>query len=176
MDSPFVFEVIHSVEVPSEISAQGRAEITEQLERLEFIVPDDWDWRWMNKSGALTKRLEKAFKEKGRTVPAPINQMIGELAQMHSLDSTTYHLRYTRDLNWLQGEFGDETSCFFGGRSDTWTTLRKYNVHAVQFFGKIEDEFVGIGRCFGYEIQPNLHALFNAYGRLYPDERNVKVQ
>lgn len=174
MQSPFVFEVIHEVTVPDEISAQGREEIIEVLNRHKITIPDDWNWRWMAKTGSFTKRLEKEAKTQNRPLPDKINALIGEIAQTHSVDPMTYYLRYTRTLDWKAGDFGDDQSCFFGGKIETFDIFRHYGVHAVQFFAKQEDEsYLGLGRCFGYELEPNIHVLFNAYGRLFPGEEGT---
>ena len=179
MQSPFVFEVIHEVPVPAEISPQGQEDIIEVLGRYKIVVPDDWTWKWMTKNGALTKRIEKEAKSQNRPLPEKVNKLVGEIAQMHSLDDTIYYLRYTRNLDWEAGDYGDDQSCFFGGKIETFDIFRHHGVHAVQFFSKTKDEFTGedgftgIGRCFGYELEPNIHVLFNAYGRLFEEESST---
>lgn len=136
-------------------------------------LPQDWDWRWMVQKGPiagnLTKRIGKYyFREHSLDVDKMVLEGLGNTARPHKARTGgTYYLDFTDTIDWNAGKFGDDGSCFWGGRSIAKSILVENGALAVRFYNKLDNgNFSGWGRawvipCYPY---PESMVIFNGYG------------
>jgi len=124
--------------------------------------------QWLVTKGVITgtfpKRIAKYFKQKNISLDSKILGKIGDLAKNSAnIDTEKYYIDITNDFNWRDGDFGDDGSCFWGGRSGARKLLKENGGYALRYYEKIDDNFRGMGRCWFYPINNENIVIFNQY-------------
>jgi hypothetical protein len=100
-------------------------EITDLVNSLSSEPTQEWDWRWQNRKGNLTKRLVKLFKRAWNISIDPCDVAeIGNIARAHS-EGVKYSFELTRDLNRPAHQFYHSDSCW-------WTCHAESRCYAKQ--------------------------------------------
>ena len=151
-----------------------------------------WDWSWIatqedpkrkretlingqkqfvpvKYSGGLTGRLSKFLMENTtiKMTAAEISEL-GNCLRLHGFTKEAkgadVTVKFTHDLDWVRGDFGDPNSCFWSERHDCRDLLIETGAMAMQFFSL---SGLGIGRCWVVEPvpYPQHYAIFNGYWR-----------
>lgn len=144
-------------------------------------MPDDWCWKNTveNKkieadakygTGKFAKRY-RAFvlKTINLALPPKFVEELGQIAGRYSDQSTGSVLRFVHKFDWEAGDFGDPTSCFWGGRESAREMLQSNGAWAVQLF---RPESIATGKPMGYGrawVVPDypvdgVMTMFNGYG------------
>jgi len=147
------------------------------------FTKDQWgDWEsngcpWViNKStyaGTLPKRVARILKKNGYKFTAQEIAEFGERARRFVDEGTPVYLDRTTSIDWGDGDFGDEGSCYWGTNSGArdalmadgggafrvWIEGEGYHYHRIWHHG-----FKGVGRVW-YVVRNNRLVLWNAYGR-----------
>lgn len=89
----------------------------------------------------------------------------------------SFFVKFTRDLNWKKGTYGDSNSCWFGTKSGARKMVLSHNGFAVQVHLDNSSRSP-YGRCWGVVMEPKSHStwfqdidykdtivLFNGYTR-----------
>lgn len=142
-----------------------------------------FSWNWETKqhslSGTLPKRLSKLFYEvKGMKMPPEMLTQIGNLAARSLLRADNLVVDFTRQLDWGNGDFGDDGSCYWGDHWMCRGTIEYAGGGAMRYYRHevLEDEiakrqvniYSGLGRAWMVPDVPEKGsaAFFNVYGRL----------
>lgn len=133
-------------------------------------LPDDWAWVWIVKDkkhphgvGKFTTRLEKYIKKTmSLKCPDKFMENIGTLARDNSSEDISFYFDFVDRIDWDDGDFGDDDSCWWGSYSDAPDTLIDNGGLAVRFFTDAKQD-IGIGRAW---LAPysDMYVLFNGYG------------
>ena len=133
-------------------------------------LPISWVWQWQVTGkgeyvGSFTKRVSKYYwKEYKLKCPTVFLQTIGNMAKQHSQGNDTYHFDIVDSINWQDGDFGDDGSCYWGNHSNARAMLTDNGGLAIRFFDG-QDSDRGIGRAWLVPIaDDNAYILFNGYG------------
>lgn len=118
--------------------ASGSSRITASMVAAAF--PDDWDWNWIAIQGAyrgkLTTRINKLIRSELRFKMSSARiDRIGDTLQKNMNSAKNYIFDFTQELNWIDGDFGDEGSCFWGG-GPTRAYMRANDFWAIRFYRK----------------------------------------
>lgn len=154
--------------------------------------------------GRFTTRLSKYLYEERRVKLTPeLRAQVGNFYAAYQTDLTGAYLEVDKTFDWDAGEFGDSSSCFWGGRKVVLDMFKEHPMfYALKFYGiptgrakkAIErdggndDDLGGIGRCWAANNFPygDMITLFNAYGlsmteiitlltTLYPELSSRKI-
>jgi hypothetical protein len=117
------------------------------LEQLILDVGLDW----VNKRGTFPKRLSRAIKMAYGLNLDPISMSkIGTKAAEFCDKTKDFYLDFTDDLTWSAGDFGDEGSCYWGGRKYARHMLMQKGCHAMRFWAiSALDHANNKKRCIG---------------------------
>ncbi len=104
-------------------------------------LPTNWQWVWEGEDGpnecqgTLPKRL-RAYMARtyNHKLSDDLLQTIGTLAHSFTEDTNIYYVDVTSKINWRSGEFGDEGSCFWGGRSAARNILTFQGAFAIRLY------------------------------------------
>lgn len=135
------------------------------------LLPHDWNWSVVVQSGEwrgkIAVRIKNYYwKTYGIEIPDSIVAEIGTLASRYIERSSEYLLKFVFKIDWNAGDFGDDVSCFWGGRSSAKNIITSNGGGAIQFFDPEKPER-GIGRCWFAPETPKsgMITIFNGYGR-----------
>lgn len=122
-------------------------------------------WVWKTKEGKLPKRIAKAYHKAQIKLDAKVVTELGNLAKRYSVTQSEYLVDFSERIDWEDGDFGDDGSCFWGDRSEALNLITTNGGFAMRFWGENEGELYGAGRCWIIP-QNDLLFMFNAYGDL----------
>lgn len=134
-------------------------------------LPLDWPFIWLINQGeyrgTFPKRVRSYYhKAHGLNCPDSFITEIGNLARRYSETTSAYHFEFVNRFDWQAGDFGDDSSCFWGNRAGALAMLSSNGAWAICFY---DDKDYGIGRAWVYMIETNLYVVFNGYG-FYSDD------
>lgn len=151
------------------VSEQGKDEILRYLYDKGFDSPGKilWDagieWVWKTKRGTLPKRIRAAMVSAGCKLAPEFLADIGNIAYRNAERCSHHIFDFTQDFDWDDGDFGDEGSCFWGGREAARTEmLPSLNAYAVRFY-RPDDEERGCARAWIVPVCEDYIILFNPY-------------
>lgn len=77
--------------------------------------------------------------------------------------SCNYPVKFeiTKNLVWTPGDFGDGTSCYFGGKAAARQMMFNHGAFIIKFYNMNDDK---LGRCLGY-LDGDVLILWNGYYR-----------
>lgn len=160
---------IHYQDIDGGISSYGIERIINLLSNhisRTFKVVDNIEWTWKTSRGTLPKRIASYVKKEfGIKLSTEVITKIGNYAA----DNTNKGKSYIFEVDnlksgfWDAGDFGDDGSCFWGGRSMVKELLQDYDFYAIKFYETAENQCCGIGRCWAKPIK-NGFVIFNTYG------------
>jgi hypothetical protein len=133
------------------------------LKRYGVTLPADFDWTWKALRGKLPKRIERHIANETEIDITPdLSRCIMEIGNSVSdciPPDEVVEFRFTDQLNWKNGDYGDPNSCFWGGSVASRGVLRDNGARAVQFLRGDK----GYARCWliDHEDWP---LIFNGYG------------
>lgn len=165
------FNQLYTFTLESRITGQGFSSLLSLLSRTqgEWLndlrvlppLPFDFDYSWVNSDGKITKRISKFyFQNHGIKLPESLLSAIGNTIKTHTLQNETYYFDFTKDFDWVDGDFGDEGSCYWGSNDQARDMLYDNDASAIRFFDK--DNY-GIGRAWIYNTG-KFWVLWNGYG------------
>lgn len=135
-------------------------------------LPDNWMWEWVVQkgeySGTFPRRYARyAYKIHSLNVDSRYLELLGNVYNSHASKVAEYFFDFDRTCDWAAGTFGDEGSCFWGGRNDARSIIRDNGGGAVRFFTTAKGS-KGIARAWIAPGFPNPEdlILFNAYGTM----------
>jgi hypothetical protein len=129
-------------------------------------LPEDWAWVWVVTEkqeyvGTFPKRIAKYFRNaQNLKCPPEFLTELGNIARSHSADAISYHFEFVNQIDWEDGDYGDNGSCWWGQYAAARETLTSNGGHAIRFY---DDNDEGMGRAW---IVPmgDVFFLFNGYG------------
>lgn len=130
-------------------------------------LPDNWIWTWIVQrgeyAGTFPKRVAKfLWKKANLHCPESFLSELGNIARRHSSEARTYYIDFAGSIDWQDGDFGDEGSCYWGDNEAAQGILEENGAFAIRFYS--DDTFEnGIGRAWIYERRNNF-VLWNGYG------------
>jgi hypothetical protein len=129
-------------------------------------LPDNWEWVWVLPSGeyrgTMPKRVAQYYyKAHSLKVPSGLLSEIGNIARAHSADPVLYDFEIVDSFDWYAGQFGDVSSCFWGGRSGAREMIANNGGRAIRFYQSGTQ--IGMARAWLVPVQA-VHILFNGYG------------
>ncbi len=133
-----------------------------------YSLPYDWDWVWKVEDGdyrgTFPKRVGKYYyKQFQLKAPDSFLAHIGNIAREHSETEAHYDFEFVDDFNWQSGDFGDDDSCFWGGRTQARKIMRENGTIAIRFYQNDE----GKARAWVYPQEDDgTFIVFNGYGFL----------
>jgi hypothetical protein len=166
------FDEIKEITLPTGvISATGIHEIERNIleNRLPYL-PDDWKWvaKTTGKGeyvGTFCKRLSKYYHQQYKIkLTSSFLGKIGSIVGQHAPSSTKYRIDITDTFNWIDGDYGDEGSCYWGGRSIAREVMQDQGCFAIRFYDEDDN---GIGRAWIAPIEGDKeehYIVFNSYG------------
>lgn len=163
-------EVITHTVVGGTISEWGRTKINSHLNFSCGMpsLPDDWEWKpkvsdkeHKYGAGKFAKRVQRYYYQTCNTkIPAKNLEHIGQVAQDNLVLSNLYEFDFTEHIDWDDGDFDDEGSCFWGTNAGAKQMIQD-NGLAIRFFAGKE----GIGRAWiGSNGIDDSIVVFNGYG------------
>jgi len=148
------------------ISNTGLREITRYLRIQELPdLPADWRWEWLVMKGSgyrgkFAKRVGQFYRtEHGIEVNDGVLQTVGNLARMHMELGSSYCFEFRETVDWQDGEFSDDGSCFWGSYTGA-RLMVDANGFAVCFF----NDGKGLGRAWLAPLNNDCYIVFNGYG------------
>ncbi len=85
----------------------------------------DLDHQWVTREGNFTRRLSRLlFKVHGIKLPAGVLSEVGNVARMHSSETSAWHIEFTRDLNHDAAAFYHAESCWWTDHADSRCALK----------------------------------------------------
>lgn len=165
------FELI----LPSMVSMQAMNEVWQYVARkrgFEFDVPAPHavGMEWMNKLGTFPKRYARlTYMQTGRRFTPEQLAHIGQLARRSCNGATTAAVSadFTTRIDWCDGDFGDNESCFWGSKSNGREALERATGFEALRLYKSPGSTEGIGRVWTVKRKvgtTNMRFMFNAYG------------
>lgn len=151
------------------ISDAGQGEVSRFISthHLRNVVDS---WHWVTKDGKFPKRFANAlYRDYSIKIDPQLLEQLGNLAAKYVVRST-YHVDFTRKLDWAAGAFGDSGSCFWGGRRSARTIMQDNSVMAVRLYRCTSyGTYNGYARAWMVDVSRKLkcheaYVLFNAYG------------
>jgi len=172
-----IFEI--SLPTGGMISNNGQYEIQREIcNYIARILPDApsykrylppyWDWHAKvggrgEYVGSFCKRAAKYYyQEHGIKFDSDFLGRIGGLVGENTTHHKDYIFDYDDRLDWQDGDFGDDGSCFWSCHKSARFALRDYGAYAIRFY---EGGYYrqGIGRAW-IVPQDDKYFCFNAYG------------
>lgn len=111
-------------------------------------LPEDWSWEWFIHKGIYagnfgTRVGKYYYRVHKRNLEDNHKTWINNRAKRGTMmDELTFD--FTNEFNWRDGEFGDDGSCFWGGRAGAKEMILSANGFAFRVF----KSNVGHGRCW----------------------------
>jgi hypothetical protein len=134
------------------------------------VLPDDWDWVWnvterKEYTGRFPRRARNYyFKTYKLKCPDKFIEQIGNAAREHSENRTQYSFEFVDRLDWEEGDFGDDGSCFWDDNQGARRMLEDNGAIAVRFYDPDKTD-TGIARAWMYPMEAEgIYLLFNGYG------------
>lgn len=126
-----------------------------------YLVLQNIGEDWITKKGKLPKRLQKYLK-KAFDISIP-NELMGIIGDelTNFLVTEEIFVQVTRKIDWKDGEFGDDNSCFWGERFGAKALIELNGGGALKFYLNEEKA----GRCLFLPYENGI-VFFNIYGRL----------
>jgi hypothetical protein len=152
-----------------DVSPEARREISNLLGRQYGFSPDyTFDWRIVNKEGKLPKRIKSWMYKSGKSkVSDRIIEHIGNTAYESRFWKDEFDFRFTNDIDWQQGDFGDHDSCYWGTKEYMLDDLRRNeSVYSIKIYNDgIHLDSNGWGRAILLLDFPKVGAVtaINAY-------------
>lgn len=120
-------------------------------------------WRWLQESGEFKGTFPKryasfAYKMFNIRLNSATLEELGNRAKASLIPGSEYDIKFTRDLDWENGTFGDGSSCFWGGRISARDIIKENNGFGVLFFNDGP-----VSRCWGGFTKNNQLVIFNGY-------------
>lgn len=165
--------VVHSIEAhDGYVPPVVRKQVQGYLESIGApALPRDFEWTWVNPNGKLTRRISSFYwREYRHEIYDWQLEKIGNLVGNSRVRHSEMFMRFTDNLDWQAGDFGDSGSCFWGGSKEARTMLRENGAWAVQFFSykplTKRSRSNGLARAWAVPNTPRDDQLliFNAYG------------
>jgi hypothetical protein len=124
-------------------------------------LPADFDWVWMTGAGSFPKRVSKHYYQTiGVKLPAWFKSQLGNIAKSHSTREFVYRFDFVNRFNWIDGDFGDSGSCYWGSNASAREMLEDNDALAMRFF---HDDGRGRGWAWLVEVD-DAYIVFNGYG------------
>lgn len=146
-------------------------EVQQVVESLERV--------WQAKQGNWTRRLSKAFYEKGVKLNPGVLAKAGTTVKAHAGGNTNkWFVEFTRDLNQPPGNFYHEDSCWWGGENQSLCALKHWGGLGMRSY---EDETARrdypTGRAWVQPLDKDMrptadvegahaYVVYNGYGEL----------
>jgi hypothetical protein len=127
------------------------------------VVPDEpppWEdgWQPVSKKGKIAKRVSKWMHEQGVSLMPSDVSWLGNIAA-NAITPAGTRIEITDRFDWNPGDFGDEDSCFFGGRRKSWGILHALGGRAAKIYPPDRKP----GRCLILDWEDKPY-IFNFYG------------
>jgi hypothetical protein len=111
--------------------------------------------------GTFPKRVSKFYWQQSKIkTPQSFMQALGNLARQHSSDAISYSFDFTDSIDWQDGDYGDENSCYWGDHAPARKMLEDNNALAIRFYSGDK----GIGRAWVAQLSDKRYIVFNGYG------------
>ncbi len=124
-------------------------------------LPPDFEFLWVTTDGKFTKRVSKYYFETfGIKLPDDVISAIGNLAREHSSVAVTYRFQIVDKIEWQDGDFGDDGSCYWSVRAAAKDMITDNGGYAICFF---KEDGGGIGRAWLYNTG-DFWVIWNGYG------------
>lgn len=129
-------------------------------------LPENWNYQWVVTGrgeyvGTFPKRVSKYYWQKYQLrCPNIFVAELGQIARRNSADKSSYVIDFTDRLDWKAGDYGDSSSCLWGGYAHGREIMQENGVMAVRFY---DNEGDGYGRAWLYQWD-ELWVLWNGYG------------
>lgn len=125
---------------------------------------DDFDTSWLVTKGEITgtfpKRVARLAAKDGRKIPSAVLQRIGDIARTHTIAAKEVLLDFDLHLDWNDGDFGDEGSCYWGERAGARNMIIDHKGGAIRLWDR---DLYGKGRCW-FAPHDGGYVLWNSYG------------
>lgn len=158
-------------------AARGLTEANERADLYAFSWEvDEIGSEWQTRQGNFTKRLSRAaHKFKGLKISPELLTAIGNVARDNSLGAD-FDVEVTRNLNLPAEDFCHESSCWWGGYSESRCTLKSNGGFGLRDFGRygpqgrawvmpLKDRDGQLDVTFDAE-HADAFVVFNGYGTL----------
>lgn len=150
----------YTLQITEQISDAGVIAILKLVQENYPPMPSDWDWTWLTREGKLPKRIASHyFKTHSIKLPAELVAQIGNIARGNLVPGESYSFDFTAAIDWEEGDFGDDGSCYWGDRSAARDMLMDNGAIAIRFW---ENDF-GMGRAWLFDTG-DFWVLWNGYG------------
>jgi hypothetical protein len=129
----------------------------------------------VNKKGRILKRFANWIKsEHGVKLSDSMLGIIGDVLQRHLSDAEhTYFYDFTDSIDWNDGQFGKDESCWWGGYKESKDVYTSNGGWGMRFYQDAnQDDDNGIGRTWIYPHNGMLLG-FNSYGVSRPQTSKV---
>jgi hypothetical protein len=132
-------------------------------------LPHDWQWSWLVAGkgeyvGTFPKRVSKFYWQESKIKsPQRFLSELGNLARQHSSEQITFSFDFTDSIDWEDGDFGDENSCYWSDHAPARGMLEENNALAIRFYESNESD-KGIGRAWIAQLSNKRYIAFNGYG------------
>lgn len=160
-----------------DVSPVGMRELENYIEsRFNVYLPEDLEPVWATKQGTLPKRIQSYLYKtlKIKLEPSDVSEL-GNIAKRHASNGKTVILDFTDEIDWEDGDFGDEGSCFWGSNSGAIKMLTANNAYALRGWKSKDrcntipdpltyESVTGYCRAWVAPIKSNLYVVFNGYG------------
>lgn len=139
------------------------------------MLPEQFDWVWLVERGELSgtfpKRVAKHYR-RAYNIKCPDSFIaeIGNLSKRHSEEGETFRFDFTSRIDWQEGEFGDDGSCFWDDRAGAKAMLQDNHGLAIRFY----DQYGGpLGRALFFRMHFRRHVVWNGYG--FPGDATLTI-
>jgi polyhydroxyalkanoate synthesis regulator phasin len=139
-------------------------------------LPKEFEWVWTTNRGTLPKRITSYYYKNWQVKLSPeIVTELGNRGKLHASKAQTIVMDMTDSIDWQDGQFGDNGSCFWGEKSGAKSMIEKHGF-AVRAY-KARDAYTikegdpivwshirGYARAWLAEVRRNVVVVFNGYG------------
>lgn len=133
-------------------------------------LPQNFDFIWLNDDGKLTTRISHYYyKQFNIKLPASILTEIGNIARAHTLTSETFRFEFVNRIDWEDGDFGDDGSCYWGSNAGAREMIQDNGALAIRFY---DADGYGIARAWLYDAT-KFWILWNGYG--FADDSTLTI-
>jgi len=103
---------------------------------------DSIELKWRSPEGLLPKRINKIYHRLfGIQLSEYTSAAIGNIVRKELLKDQEYHFDFTKNFDWVAGDFADGQSCFWQGRKDIRRSMNAdKRFYAIRFFRRNEYE------------------------------------